>query len=194
MGLAAKAPTTTRSLRVELATRSKAIRLYSASDVSLWPSDSIENHPFLTRIGPDVLDPSLTVEAVQTRLQGSRFSGRSLSALLLDQSFLAGMGNYLRSEVLFEAGIAPQYRPRDLSSIQVSALAAALKAVPRRSYQSRGIRRSRGMKADYIESGSEAFRFQVFGRADQPCLRCGQLIRRIESAGRRLYLCHHCQA
>lgn len=187
-------PKTTRSLRVELATAKKAIRLYSASDVSLWRDDEIEQHPFLQRIGPDVLDPALDSSVVQARLRGSRFAGRQLAALLLDQAFLAGMGNYLRSEVLFEAGLHPDHRPRDLDEADCQALARALIAVPQRSYRTRGIRRSRGMKAAYTESGEDAFRFRVFGRDGEPCEACGSLIERVERGTRRLYLCPACQS
>lgn len=186
-------PKTTRSLRVELATARRAIRLYSASDVSLWRNAEIEQHPFLQRIGPDVLDPELSAEAVEARLRERRFAGRRLSALLLDQAFLAGMGNYLRSEVLFEAGLNPDRRPRDLDAEQREALARALLAVPRRSYRTRGIRRSRGMKAEYTEPGAGAFRFRVFDRAGEPCVACGELIQRVERGTRRLYLCPRCQ-
>jgi endonuclease-8 len=193
IGRPGQAEPTTRSLRVELATAQRAIRLYSASDVSLWRDAEIEMHPFLQRIGPDLLDPALGAEAVQARLLQRRFAGRQLGALLLDQAFLAGMGNYLRAEVLFEAGLHPDRRPRELDQAQRLALAEALLAVPQRSYWTRGIRKALGMKADYAVTDGAAFRFCVFDRAGQPCLRCGGPIQRIERGGRRLYLCPRCQ-
>lgn len=186
-------PKTSRSLRVELATARKAIRLYSASDVSLWRDEEIAQHPFLQRIGPDVLDPAISAAQVESRLLDKRFAGRQLAALLLDQAFLAGMGNYLRSEVLFEAGLAPDRRPRELSEEERRALARALLAVPQRSYRTRGIRHTRGMKVDYTDGGGGAFRFRVFDRAGEPCVACGELITRIERGTRRLYLCPRCQ-
>lgn len=191
---AGERPATSRSLRVVLETRQCAILLYSASDVELWPSDRVHQHPFLRRLGPDVLDPALRPAAVAARLAEVRFAGRSLAALLLDQSFLAGMGNYLRSEVLFEAGLAPSRRPRDLAAAQRRRLAAALLAVPRRSYRTRGIEPAHGMKADYLTDTPGAFRFRVFDRAGQPCEGCGAPVRREEWAGRRLYWCPACQA
>jgi endonuclease-8 len=183
-----------RSLRVELATAQRAIRLYSASDVSLWRDAEIEAHPFLQRLGPDLLDPALGPETVQARLRERRFAGRRLGALLLEQGFLAGIGNYLRAEVLFEAGLHPDRRPRDLTEAQRQALARALLAVPQRSYRTRGIRQARGMRADYAAAEDGVFRFCVFDRAGQPCLHCGAPIQRIERNGRRLYLCPHCQS
>jgi endonuclease-8 len=189
-------PQTARSLRVALSTARREILLYSASEIELLPTAQLPEHPFLAKLGPDVLDARLSETEVQQRLLGSRFAGRSLAALLLDQAFLAGMGNYLRSEVLFEACINPALRPRDLSDAQVEALAAALLAVPRRSYATRGVgrRRSSGPRADLQVDHGEAFRFRVFDRAGEPCLACGSVIERAEHAGRRLYWCARCQA
>lgn len=189
-------PQTSRSLRVALSTAKKSILLYSASDIELWPTARLAEHPFLARLGPDVLDSRLHTDAVFERLQQPRFRGRSLTALLLDQGFLAGMGNYLRSEVLFEASIAPQRRPRDLDAAQLRALAQALLAVPRRSYATRGVaRRGRSrLRADLQVDHGEAFRFRVFDRAGEDCEACGSGIVREELGGRRLYWCPRCQA
>lgn len=186
-------PSTSRSLRVALETSRKAILLYSASDLELGPDAAIRALPQLARLGPDVLDPALDAGTVAGRLRHSRFAGRSLAALLLDQGFLAGMGNYLRSEVLFRAGVAPERRPRELDDHAIAALAVALLDVPRSSYRTRGIRRSRGMKAEYSGDGPDRFRFRVFDRAGEPCEACGQPLERIEASGRRLYLCRRCQ-
>lgn len=190
---AGERPPTTRSLRVALETSDAAILLYSASDIALWNNDELAKHPFLSKLGPDVLDMKLSADAVTRRLQEPRFMRMSLAALLLDQHFLAGMGNYLRSEVLFEAGIAPTRDAAGLSPDERLLLAHALLDVPRRSYRSRGIRKAAGMKADYITDTPDGFAFKVFDRAGEPCPACGNRIRRRELAGRRLYDCPHCQ-
>lgn len=186
-------PDTTRSLRVALETARAAILLYSASDIELWRSDEIEAHPFLQGLGPDVLDPVLDVDAVAARLQSPAFCGRALGALLLDQGFLAGMGNYLRAEVLFAARLHPALRPRDLDATQTSALAQALLTIPRHSYATRGIEPTPGMRADYLAHEGERFRFRAFKREGQPCEHCGTPIARIASQSRPLFLCPHCQ-
>jgi endonuclease-8 len=191
---AGERPDTTRSLRVALETAKKAILLYSASEVEMWKTEELPRHPFLAKLGPDVLDMRLTVAAVAKRLREKRFAGRSLVALLLDQGFLAGMGNYLRSEVLFMAGIAPNRAPRDLDDDEVERLAAALLDVPRRSYATRGIRRAAGMSADYLTDTPRGFRFEVFDREGEPCRQCGDVVVRHELGGRRLYWCKVCQA
>ncbi|TAA40646.1 endonuclease VIII [Pseudoxanthomonas winnipegensis] len=190
---AGERPETTRSLRAALETADKAILLYSASDIALWKNADLARHPFLSKLGPDVLDKRLTAAAVERRLQEPRFMRMSLAALLLDQGFLAGMGNYLRSEVLFEAGIAPTRAAAGLNPDERRLLARALLDVPRRSYRSRGIRKAAGMRADYLTDTPDGFALKVFDRAGEPCLDCGTLIRRRELAGRRLYDCAHCQ-
>src|SRR5690606_9972404 len=191
---AGERPDTTRSLRVALETDDRAILLYSASDISMWRDADLERHPFLARLGPDVLDPALDPATVEARLGERRFARRSLDALLLDQAFLAGMGNYLRAEVLFEAGIAPGRRPVDLSAAERASLARTLLEVPRRSYRTRGIAPARGMRQDYLADDAQGFRFHVFGREGQPCTRCGAPVVRSTSSGRRMYACLQCWA
>ena len=191
---AGERPDTTRSLRVALDTDDTSILLYSASDVAMWRDDDLARHPFLSKLGPDVLDPSLDAATVEARLRDPRFAGRNLAALLLDQAFLAGMGNYLRAEVLFEARLPARARPRDLTSTARKRLAGALLAVPQRSYRTRGIEPASGMRDDYLDRTGAGFRFQVFDREALPCPRCGTAIVREELGGRRLYACPVCQA
>ncbi len=186
-------PDSRRLLRAALDTEHASARLYSASTLEIGPHATIDRHPFLEGLGPDILDPSLTAESVAARLNAPAFRARGLSGLLLDQGFLAGMGNYLRAEVLFEAGIAPHHRPRDLGDDARRRLAEALLAVPRRSYRCRGIEAARGMKSDYLADDADGFRFEVFGRDGEPCRRCGGMVVRAPSAGRRLYWCPGCQ-
>lgn len=190
---AGERPDTTRSLRVALETERSAILLYSASEIEMWRSDKIHRHPFLMKLGPDVLDPALEAATVAERLQAPRFRGRALGALLLDQSFLAGMGNYLRSEVLFAAGLLPERRPADLTAAQRNRLAKELLDIPRRSYATRGIEPANGMREDYLTDTPEGFRFLVFDRENQACPQCGGRIVRQETGSRRLYLCRRCQ-
>lgn len=182
-----------RSLRVALETTDVALRLYSASDVAILRDDEIRSHAFLSRLGPDVLDPALDASRIVDRLCEPRFRNRSLGSLLLDQVFLAGMGNYLRSEVLFHAHLRPERRPGELDAAQLRRLAKALLDVPRRSYRSRGIEAAAGMKSDYLTDTPDSFRFAVFDREGQSCPGCGTCIRRQEAGSRRLYLCPRCQ-
>jgi endonuclease VIII len=186
-------PTSRRSLRVALDTARHSLLLYSASEIEMWPTTRLAGHPFLSRLGPDVLDPALDVASMERRLAEPRFARRQLAGLLLDQGFLAGMGNYLRSEVLHAAGLAGTRSPATLESGERRRLARALLAEPLRSYRSRGIAAASGMRADHTAEDADEYRFRVFGREGLPCPACGTLIQRTSAAGRRLYACPRCQ-
>ena len=119
-------PRTNRSLRVGLHTSDWSALLYSATDVRVLTDDELAVHPFLRRLGPDVLEPGLDWRAIAARLRSPAFSGRALGGLYLDQGFIAGIGNYLRSEILHYAGLHPGYRPADLAVREVNELARQL--------------------------------------------------------------------
>ncbi len=188
-------PTTTRSLRVALHTQTHSALLYSASDIEVLTPAQVARHPFLSRIGPDILDGNLDQASVLNRLVDKRFINRSTGALYLDQAFLAGNGNYLRSEILHVARIHPGERPADLEESRLSRLARQTLAISRRSYRTHGITvvptLDRSLKADGLDY--EQRRFYVFGRAGEPCHSCGTGIRALTVSGRRFYLCPSCQ-
>lgn len=188
-------PKTGRSLRVGLHTDTHSALLYSASEIALLDEAGIASHPFISRLGPDILDPALTEADVESRLGDTRFARRSLAALYLDQGFLAGNGNYLRSETLFFAGLHPARRPVDLSEAARARLAKETLAVARRSYRTRGITTRPSVAAALKAEGypRRAYRFSVFDREGRFCFECGTQVARIEMGGRRLYLCPTCQ-
>ena len=184
---AGERPTTKRDLRVALDTAKASILLYSASDISICKTDELNAHPFLRRIGPDVLDPALDKRTIKARLEHKAFARRQLGTVLLDQAFLAGLGNYLRVEILWQARLAPNLRPCDLDEAQREALADALADIPQRSYKTRG-KRGAGHLQD------TPFRFRAYHRAGKSCPRCKTPIERSSVASRPFYHCPQCQA
>jgi endonuclease VIII len=183
---AGERPRTRRSLRIVLETADNAILLYSATDIAIWKTDELGAHPFLARIGPDVLDPAFDVAAAKARLEDARFARRNLGALLLDQAFLAGLGNYLRVEILWQAKLGPERRPIDLDARERTRLAEAIVDVPVRSYRTRTKSRAKALQ-------KTAFRFRAYHRAGKPCERCGTAIVRTSVASRPFYFCPLCQ-
>ncbi|WP_061708380.1 endonuclease VIII [Pseudenterobacter timonensis] len=179
-------PQTTRILRVRLQTVDKAILLYSASDIEMLTPEQLLAHPFLQRVGPDVLDMRLTANEVKNRLLSAKFRNRQFSGLLLDQAFLAGLGNYLRVEILWEVGLAAQHKASQLTDEQLEALSHALLDIPRLSYN------TRGRVAENKHHGA-LFRFKVFHRAGKKCERCGGIIEKTTLSSRPFYWCPGCQ-
>jgi endonuclease-8 len=188
-------PRTSRSLRVALHTREYSALLYSASEIEVLDADGLAAHPFLSKLGPDVLDDRLDWRSVAARLTDERFCRRSVANLYLDQGFLAGIGNYLRSEILFAAEIGPSTRPCDLGRGQQGALSRATLDITWRSYRTGGLTNTPRRIAHMKRLGlpRRSFRFAVFDREHQPCLACGTEIRRVTIASRRLYFCPNCQ-
>jgi endonuclease VIII len=188
-------PDTGRSLRVGLHTDRHSALLYSASAVDVIREDELDRDPRLAGLGPDPLHASLSQALVRRRLDDPEFRRRQLAALLLDQGFFAGLGNYLRSEILFAARVHPQRRPADCADSQLDALARAILRLPRRSYRTGGITNGDTLVKRLRKQGvsREALRFQVFGRDGQGCYRCGQKIVRASAGGRRTYYCPGCQ-
>jgi endonuclease-8 len=188
-------PDTTRELRLAIHNAAYSALLYSASEIEVLDDAGLEDHPFLSRLGPDVLSEEVTPGELSQRLRDSRFARRRLEALLLDQGFAAGLGNYLRSEVLHAAGVHPVRRPVDCSSAEIERLASAICALPRQSYRTGGVtndpERAATLRAAGV-SGADA-RFLVFRRAEQQCYTCGEKIIELDGGGRRLYVCPRCQ-
>ena len=173
-------PKTNRVLRVALHTKTHSALLYSATEIAVLTAAELGKHPFLQRLGPDILDRDLTTAAIADRLTSKRFSRRALASLYLDQSFLAGLGNYLRSEILWMAGVSPAQKPAELEPETVQRLAQETLTLSRRSYRTRGVilapKHAAALKAE--GKTYQRYRFHVFGRAGLPCCRCGATIER----------------
>lgn len=186
----------TRQLRLEIRTKKKRALLYSASEIDVLEHGEVDFHPYIAKLGPDPLAPDASVDAILGHIRDKRFANRPLGTLLLDQSFVAGIGNYLRSEVLFLAELAPAQKLKDLGPPQKRSLARHLFEVPRQSYETGGITNDLERVAAMKERGltRRAYRHYVFGRSGQRCYRCGETIERQEAAGRRVYVCGGCQA
>lgn len=186
---------TNRQLRLSLATAEQEAGLYSATQIELLTAAGLKKHAYLSRLGPDLLDPETKLPNLLARLQDKQFSGRRLAALLLDQTFWAGPGNYLRSEILFCAGLNPEMRPKDLDEEQQARLARAAQGLARRSLKTRGITTPADLVKDAKKEGQtrRLYRHWVFNRPGRPCWICQAPVRKEEWSGRRLYRCLECQ-
>ncbi|GJL81226.1 MAG: endonuclease 8 [marine bacterium B5-7] len=186
---------TQRSLRVALHTKTHSAILYSASDIELLRDEDITTHPFLSRIGPDILDERLDWRTISNRLIEPRFAGRSLAGLYLDQHFLAGVGNYLRSEILFFSRLNPGRKPASLTVAERGHLARTTLDISLRSFRTGGITNLSTRVKSLEKSGMtrSEFRFAVFSRDGKPCYDCGELIKKDVVSSRRIYFCPSCQ-
>ncbi|MEM1030678.1 MAG: endonuclease VIII [Myxococcota bacterium] len=186
-------PRTGRSLRFAVHTETHSALLYSASAIDIVPTHAIESHPFIRRLGPDPLDEQCAPDDVLRRLEAH--PRKRLGALLLDQGCVAGLGNYLRSEILFAAELHPDVRPGDCDGPTLRCLAHCIVSLTRQAYAMGGVTLDPELSAARKATGMRRrhYRHAVFTSAGRPCPRCGRRIERITSSGRRCYICPHCQ-
>ena len=186
-------PATKRQLRLAIHNQRSSALLYSASDIEVLDPNQLASHPFLSTLGPDVL--SVGSEQVLGQLSSEKHRRRRFSSLFLDQHFVAGIGNYLRSEILFVAGLHPRLRPMDCGTDELEMLADAAVAVARQSYRHNGVTSDLQLARTLKRQGETRshYRHWVFGRAQQPCRKCGTRIVEDTAAGRRLFFCPVCQ-
>ncbi|WP_029214963.1 bifunctional DNA-formamidopyrimidine glycosylase/DNA-(apurinic or apyrimidinic site) lyase [Kallotenue papyrolyticum] len=141
------------------------------------------------QLGPEPLDETLTAAAFRALLR--RRTGR-LKPLLLDQRLIAGLGNIYADEALWQARLHPLQSVAQLSDEQIDALYAAVRDVLQRSIANRGT-----TFADYRDAwglrGDNQSALNVYGRAGQPCPRCGTPIARLVVAQRGTHICPVCQ-
>ena len=184
-----------RRVRVVLRTSTHAAVLYSATEVALLDAAALARHPFLARLGPDVLDRTTTPATIAARFADPRRARATLASLMLDQRFLAGVGNYLRSDILFASGLDPSRRAGTLTLEERMRLAERTHALVRQSLRTRGVTndpaRAKALRADGMPF--ESYRFLVYDRDGEPCWHCGRTILRKDTGGRAVFTCPNCQ-
>jgi formamidopyrimidine-DNA glycosylase len=138
--------------------------------------------------GPEPLDPSFTATAFRRRLRARR--GR-LKPLLMDQAFLAGVGNIYADEALWAARLHPLRSASSLRPADEGRLYRELRRILGEAVERRG-----SSIDDYTApdgDGTMQERLLVYGQTGAPCPRCGHPIRRLVVGGRATHLCTFCQ-
>lgn len=153
--------------------------------VSLTPSfDAIA-----PALGPEPLDDDFTPEILRQRLAGH---SKSIKALLLDQSFVAGVGNIYADEALFRSKISPLRPSNQLTDAEIVALHGAIRDALNMGIQQEGASVSWYRKPDG-EIGTAQNHLYAYGRDGEPCERCGTTIVKIRVAQRGTHYCPSCQ-
>jgi len=140
-----------------------------------------------TRLGPEPF--KLDASYWDQTLGATR---RSLKAVLLDQSVVAGIGNIYADEALFEARLHPARSACRLTAAERGRLRQVLPKVLNRAIEGRG-----STIRDYVDGagqvGGYQNEFRAYGRTGEPCQRCARPIRRVRLAGRSTHYCPGCQ-
>lgn len=140
--------------------------------------------PTFDEQGPDALDPALTLDVFRARLH--KFH-TFIKHVLLNQEFIAGIGNAYADEILYAAHILPFRKRSNLTSQEIDALYTAMHAVLRNAIATIAARGDETL-------GAEIRGFlQVHGKGGEPCPRCGTILSSVKSGIRIANFCRTCQ-
>jgi len=206
-------PEKDRRERARIVVEGGAAILLSAPIFNVGQGDPYKEIEILATLGPDVLPyrGRFDRQEFQRRLFLPQHQDATIGAALLNQQIVAGLGNYLRAEILFNCKLNPWLTVRDLSKRNVSCLTRSIPQLAGDAYK-RGAtatdpdrERMASDPALVYQPGREyGTRHLVFRRTNLPCLRCGEAIRQLrqktiqsddEDAERTriVYFCAQCQ-
>ncbi len=141
------------------------------------------------KLGPEPLAPGFTIQALAGRLQKHK---APIKAVLLDQAFIAGIGNMYADEALFAAKIHPLRQANTLSPKEIKTLYEAIVHVLRSAIDSKGASTDTYKRPDG-QRGTAHLGFSVAHRGGKACPICGTPIQRLAIRNRGSYYCPHCQ-
>jgi endonuclease-8 len=176
-----------QSMRIVLRTDEVEAVAFDTPDAELVRTRDLAQVTPLKSLGPDLLSDRFDADDATRRIAGEH--DREIAESLLDQRNVAGIGNVIKSEVLFICGINPWARAGGLPAAIVRQLLDEARRVLKISVAEGGVgRRTTGR----VQPDARLF---VYGRAGRPCRRCGALIRFAKQGrdARSTYWCPRCQ-
>lgn len=160
--------------------------------VKLVEGGGLDDVPEIRTLGPEPLESSFLESDFIKQVEDRIKSRRSLKGLLIDQKFIAGIGNIYADEILHSARIHPERLLSSLTPAELTGLYVAIRSVLNQAIKMRGTTFDRyvdakGRPGKYFEE------LQVYGRADKDCFRCGTILRKERIASRGTTFCPGCQ-
>ncbi len=153
------------------------------------PSDSLSQVDEVKNLGPEPLD-DFTLDDFK-KLLATRKKGR-VKPLLMNQEFIAGIGNVYADEILFFAGVKPERDISELKEAEIKKIYEGIQVILPAAVVKRG-----SSVDDYVDAygrqGDYVPYLRAYGRTGKPCFKCGTLIRRIKLGGRSAHYCPKCQ-
>ncbi len=141
------------------------------------------------QFGPEPIHESFDTEYF---IKGLKRRTSPIKAVLLDQSFVAGLGNIYVDEALFRAKVRPTRKANKLTRVEATELARAAGDIMNHSIKVGGT-----TFQHFVDTGGDNGNYpdylQVFGKQNTPCPRCGTTIKKIRCAGRGTHYCPNCQ-
>src|SRR5689334_8543469 len=210
---AVELPEKDRRERARIVVEGAAAILLSAPIFNAGQGDPYDVIEILATLGPDALPYSHRFNRKEflSRLLSTEHSDETIGATLLNQRIVAGLGNYLRAEILFNCKLNPWLTVGEISQRNINCLLKTIPRLARDAYE-RGAtaseedrkRMARDPALVYVPGREYGTRHMVFRRTNLPCLQCGEKVRQLrqrtsqaeaeeEERTRIVYFCAKCQ-
>ncbi len=155
----------------------------------LWHEGDPATHPLLAALGPEPLEQEFDAGHLY---RATRHKSAAIKHVIMDNRVVVGVGNIYANEALFRAGIRPQLAAGKLSRERCARLAEDIRATLREAIAQGG-----STLRDFVNSDGRPGYFQqhywVYGRAGEPCRRCGTPVKQVRQGQRSSFYCPHCQ-
>ncbi|MGI6408119.1 MAG: bifunctional DNA-formamidopyrimidine glycosylase/DNA-(apurinic or apyrimidinic site) lyase [Thiopseudomonas sp.] len=155
----------------------------------LW-SHAPLSHRLLASLGPEPLSDDFNVDDLYTKARGRK---TAIKPFIMDNAVVVGVGNIYASEALFAAGIDPRREAGSVSRKRYAVLVTEIKRVLARAIEQGGT-----TLKDFVGGDGKPGYFQqqlfVYGRAGQPCLKCGRELSEVRLGQRSSVFCGKCQS
>ena len=155
----------------------------------LWLTEDPTLHPLIAVLGQEPLDDTFTPAWLYAQTRGR---SASIKQTLMDSHLVVGIGNIYASESLFRAGIDPRRPATAISLARYRRLVPAIRETLQAAITAGG-----SSLRDFVHTDGSAGYFQqqyfVYGRAGEPCHRCGAKVLSLRQGGRASFRCPRCQ-
>jgi len=181
-----------RDARIVISTAEWIAIAFNVTDAEFSTRQELDRRGRVATLGPDLLSEAFDPHEARTRLRDT--PSRHIADAILRQQSIAGLGNVFKAEVLFLCRVHPFRRVSDLSDETLDCLIERGRFLIKLNVDERSM--VSGGSAGRITTGrmNPRERLWVYGRANQPCLKCGSAIASAsETDGRRTYWCPTCQ-
>lgn len=157
--------------------------------LDLVTSDKLKNHKMLSKLGPEPLSPAFNAKYLAQKLKSKSMN---IKTTMMDNEIVVGVGNIYINESLFDARISPIRCANSLNESEIKKLVKSIKKIIKNAIELGG-----SSISDYVDAKGELGNFQnnftTYGRKDEKCLICNNLIKKIVQNGRASFYCDKCQ-
>lgn len=151
--------------------------------------DDLRQIPYFQRLGPEPLDSEFSASWLAGKLRGKKVP---IKPLLMDHTFVAGIGNIYASEILFQSRIHPRRPAHRLKKEEIAKLHSVVQGILREAIHWRGTSMNTYRDANGDKGGFMS-RIKVYGRENERCSRCKTALAKIFQRGRSTFFCPRCQ-